>query len=172
MKMRQINYLSVISLAIVLVAFTTSGLALAQAPASQKAAPGNQKQPAAQTKANENYRVVTEADGLSCSFSQDIATSMGIVISGLEGEVYINPGPPKSGVTMWSKENHFKCKDKTGTDREIELINKVPNLSADMKNGKLVIRTKEFGTLYREEEHRTLEMTESQIKKLQTFLGF
>jgi hypothetical protein len=159
-------------LLIVLVAITTSAFASAQAPSGHKAAPANQKQPAAQTKANENYRVVTEADGLSCSFSQDIATSMGIVIGGMEGEVYINPGPPKSGVTMWSKANHFKCKDKTGTDREIELINKVPNLSADMKNGKLVLRTKEFGTVYREEEGRALEMTESQIKKLQTFLGF
>jgi hypothetical protein len=158
-------------LLIVLVAITTSGFASAQAPSGHKAAPGNQKQPAAQTKANENYRVVTEADGLSCTFSQDIATSMGIVISGLAGEDYLDPGPPKSGVTMWSKENHFKCKDKTGTEREIELINKVPNLSADMKNGKLVLRTKEFGTVYREEEHRTLEMTESQIKKLQMFLG-
>jgi hypothetical protein len=65
-------------LLIVLVAITTSGFASAQAPSGHKAAPGNQKQPAAQTKANENYRVVTEADGLSCTFSQDIATSMGI----------------------------------------------------------------------------------------------
>jgi hypothetical protein len=161
-------------LLIVLVAFTISGLALAQAPASQKAVPGNHKQPAAQTKANENYRVVTEADGLSCSFSQDIATSMGIVIGGLEGESYINPGPPKSGVTMWSKENHFQCKDKTGTQREIELINKVPNLSVDFdhKNGRVVIKTRDFGTVYRDEDNRALEMTESQIKKLQTFLGF
>jgi hypothetical protein len=123
-------------------------------------------------KGNENYRAVTEADGLSCRFSQDIATSMGIVMNGVADNVYINPGPPKSGVTMWSKANHFKRKDKAGTEREIELINKVPNLSADMKNEKVVIRTKEFGTVYRDEEHRTLEMTESQIKKLKTSLGF
>jgi len=97
---------------------------------------------------------------------------MGIVISGLEGDDYIDPGPPKSGVTMWSKANHFKCKDKTGTEREIELINTVPNLSADVKSGKLVIGTKEFGTVYREEDHHALEMTESQIMKLKTSLGF
>jgi hypothetical protein len=168
-------------LLIVLVVFTTAGLASAQAPATPKAAqtpagekgsPGNQKQPAAQTKTNGNYRVVTEADGLSCRFSQDIATSYGIVLSGLQGDDYIDPGPPKSGVTMWSKANHFKCKDKTGMEREIELTNKVPNLSADVKNGKLVIATKEFGTLYREEKQHSLEMTESQIMKLKTSLGF
>jgi len=169
-------------LLIVLVAATISGLALAQAPAGPKAAPANQKQPAAQTK-GEAYRVVTDADGLSCQFSQDLNTSFGIVMSGVGDSAYINPTPPKStsgggglSGTMWSKANHLTCKDKTGAEKEIELINKVPNLSVDLdtknKNERVVLKTKEFGLLYRDEDSRALEMTESQIKKLKTFLGF
>lgn len=104
---------------------------------------------------------MTDADGLSCKFSQDLNTSFGIGMSGVTDSAYINPTPPKSATggglsgTMWSKANHFKCKDKAGTEREIELINKVPDLSVDIsKTGKLVIMTKDFGTVYRHEDNR------------------
>jgi hypothetical protein len=111
-----------------------------------------------------------------------VSTSLGIQLSGLANSTYIDPTPPKStgggspfSGTMWSSANHFSCTDKTGKEREIALINKVPNLSADIKDGKVVIRTRDFGTVYRPNEEGKLkifEMTDSQIKKLKTFLGF
>ncbi len=66
---------------------------------------------------------------------------------------YTDPRPPpnQSGGllngTMWSIVNHFKCKDKAGNEAEIELKNKVPNLSADIENGKVALRTRDFGTV-------------------------
>jgi hypothetical protein len=126
------------------------------------------------TAAKERYRVVTEADGLKCTFSQDAATSMGMRLNGIVGSVYISPRSPKSDVSMWSVANHFNCTKKTGTEIEIALLNKVPNLSTDTKNGKVAIRTRDFGTIYKGDEDDTLstyEMTESQIKKLRSFLG-
>lgn len=129
-------------------------------------------------RAQEHYRVVVETDELSCRFSQDMGTSMGLVLGDVHDQKYIDPRPPanQSGGlfsgTMWSIANHFKCKDKAGTEREIELKNKVPNLSADIEKGKVVLRTKDFGTVYWDEEHRTLEMPDGGIKKLKTSLGF
>jgi hypothetical protein len=127
----------------------TCGKATAAEPATQPAT-----QPA------ENYRVVNKADGLSCSFSQDISTSGGYGLG---------------GGTMYATANHFKCVDKDGKEREIELISTNVNESAGIeKNGKLAIRTKDFGTVYRRDDVGKLdeyEMTDSQIKKLKTFLG-
>jgi hypothetical protein len=51
-------------------------------------------------------------------------------------------------------------------------LNRVPDLNVDMKSGKLVVKTREFGTVYLVEEDQRLEMTESQIRKLKTSLGF
>jgi hypothetical protein len=127
--------------------------------------------------AQESHRVVTDADGLSCRFSQDMATSMGLVLGDVHDQ-YTDPRPPanQSGGlfngTMWSIANHFKCKDKAGKEAEIELKNKVPNLSADIENGKVALRTKDFGTVYWDEDHHTLEMADGRIKKLKTSLGF
>jgi hypothetical protein len=114
---------------------------------------------AQQANDTEKYRVVTKADGLSCSFYQDVSASMGTGFSG----------------TMHATANHFQCKDKAGKKREIELISTDTNMNVGIENGKVAIRTKDFGTVYRgnkKGELKTFEMTDSQMKKLKTFLGF
>jgi hypothetical protein len=111
-----------------------------------------------QTTNGEKYRAVIKADGLSCSFTQDISMSMG---SGFSG-------------TMTASANHFRCVDKIGKEREIELINNDPSRNAGIENGKVAIRTKNFGVVYRgnsEGTFATYEMMDSQIKKLKVFLG-
>ncbi len=54
----------------------------------------------------EPHRALTSADGLSCSFTQDISANVG---SGLNG-------------TMSGVANHFKCSDKTKQEVELELV--------------------------------------------------
>jgi hypothetical protein len=102
------------------------------------------------------YRTLTPGDGLSCSFSQDI---------------FLNPGFNSSG-TAYAPANHFECTDKAGKKREIELIS---TKNAVPEGQKVAIKTKDFGTVYRGNEkgnYDTYELTDSQIKKLKTFLGF
>jgi hypothetical protein len=109
----------------------------------------------------EVYRVVKKADGLSCSLSQDIAMSFG-------------PNPNFSG-TMSASANHFRCKDKAGKQREIELISLDPAKNAQVEGGKVAILTKDFGKVYRGNEEGkfgTIEMTNTQIAKFKVFLGF
>ena len=103
-------------------------------------------------RAAEKYRVLTEDDGLSCAFSQDLSISMG---GGFSGSI---------GAT----KDHFKCVDKAKKEVEIELK------SVGAANGKVAIRTTKFGTVYRGNEPGTFgtyEMTDRQIKELKTFLG-
>jgi TonB family protein len=104
------------------------------------------------------YHVVTSDDGLSCAFSQDISASVGY---GLRG-------------TMSASANHFKCKNGEGSQVDIELVSADPNVNARLENGKVAIRTKKFGTVYRGNEAGQLdryEMTDSQIKRLKSFLA-
>jgi hypothetical protein len=106
----------------------------------------------------ERPRALTRGDGLSCAFSQDISTSLN---GGLSG-------------TMSASANHFRCKNKTGNEVEIDLISSDPNVNAGVEDGKIAIRTKMFGTAYRGNQSGTFgtyELTESQIKKLKAFLG-
>jgi ubiquitin-protein ligase len=108
---------------------------------------------AAEARLNEGtYRVLRSDDGLSCQFSQDMSISMG---SGLNGSI--------SGV-----QNHFKCKDMAShRESEIELD------SAGLENGKVAIRTKKFGVIYRGNEtgkFDVYEMTDGQITHLKTYL--
>jgi hypothetical protein len=101
---------------------------------------------------------VTKEDGLSCSFSQDLAMSL---------------GSPTSG-SVSASANHFTCFDKTKDEVEIELISTDPSVNVIAKGGKIGIRTKKFGTVYRGNEAGKLdvyEMTDTQIKQLKTFLG-
>jgi len=112
-----------------------------------------------QTEKNtEKYRALRSDDGLSCAFSQDISMSTGAGLSG----------------TMSASANHFECKNKTGKEVEIELISANPSVNAGLENGKVAIRTKMFGTVYRGNQPSTFdtyEMTDSQIKRLKTYLG-
>jgi len=106
----------------------------------------------------QKYRVVTKQDGLSCSFSQDLAMSL---------------GSPSSG-SVSATANHFICLDKTKKEVEIELISKDPSVNVIAKDGKIEIRTKKFGSVYRGNEVGKLdvyEMTDTQIKQLKAFLG-
>jgi len=106
----------------------------------------------------QKYRVVTKEDGLSCAFSQDLAMSLG----------------SPSGGTVSASANHFICLDKMKKEVEIELASKDPNINVIAKDGKIAIRTKKFGTVYRGDEAGKLdvyEMTDTQIKQLKTFLG-
>ncbi|MGA2905856.1 MAG: hypothetical protein ABSD98_18680 [Candidatus Korobacteraceae bacterium] len=99
----------------------------------------------------EKYRVVASDDGLSCEFSQEISASLGPGLSG----------------TIRAVANHFECKDKMAGERELELE------SVGIENGKVAIRTKKFGTVYRGDEpgnFSTYEMTDSQIRQIKTFL--
>jgi hypothetical protein len=106
--------------------------------------------------APQKYRVVTQEDDLSCSFSQDLSISMG---SGLSGSAS-------------ASANHFTCLDKAGKEVEIALISKNPNVNVVPRGGKIGIRTKQFGMVLRDEEGAfSLEMTEAQIKLLKAFLG-
>jgi hypothetical protein len=78
------------------------------------------------------------------------------------------------GGSMSASANHFKCSDKAGKEREIELISSDPSKNAGIENGKVAIRTKSFGVVYRGNSEGTfgvIEMTDSQIKKLKAFLG-
>jgi hypothetical protein len=105
------------------------------------------------TKAGE-YRPLTQKDGFSCTFSQDLSVSM--TSPGLSGN-------------MAATRDHFDCTDKEGKKRSIELT------STGLVNGKVEIKTRDFGTILRGNEQGTFdryEMMESQIKKLKAFLGF
>ena len=109
----------------------------------------------------EKPRPLTKEDGLTCSFSQDLGLSFGS-----------NYGTSGSASAT---ANHFKCKDKDGKEVEIELISKDSSKNAGLENGKVAIRTKDFGTVYRGNDEGTFDvyyMTDSQIKKLKKFLGF
>jgi hypothetical protein len=113
---------------------------------------------AQQTTNAEKYRAVAKVDGLSCAFTQDISANIG---SGFGG-------------TMSASTNHFKCIDKAGKEREIELINNDPSKNAGLENGKVAIRTRTFGVVYRGNSQGTFgtyEMTDTQIKNLKAFLG-
>jgi len=69
---------------------------------------------------------------------------------------------------MTSARGHFDCIDKEGKERSIDLK------SAGAVGGKVGIKTKDFGTIFRGNGEGTLdkyEMTEGQIKKLKAFLG-
>jgi hypothetical protein len=106
------------------------------------------------------YRIITKADCLSCSISQ--ALSLGNMSANFTGTVKV-------------AANHFKCIDKTGKEREIELISTDPAEEVIHEDGKIAINTKEFGTIYRNNEidnTDTYWMPDSQIKKLKTYLGF
>lgn len=101
----------------------------------------------------EKYRVVTSDDGLSCTFSQDLSVSL---------------GSPTSVGTMRASADHFRCIDKAKKEVEIELV------STGLEGGKVAIRTKQFGTVYRGNEEgkfSTYEMTDSQIRQLKAVLG-
>ena len=100
----------------------------------------------------EKYRELTPNDGLTCEFSQDISVSMGPGLSG----------------SMKANGNHFECTDKLGNRRAIELK------SVGVVDGKVEIKTEDFGTVYKGNEFGSLdkyEMTESQIAKLKELLG-
>lgn len=102
---------------------------------------------------NTHYRVLTSEDGLSCAFSQDISASMDYGPSG----------------QMSATKNHFDCTNVEGKSVSIELD------SADLVNGKVGIKTKRFGTIFRGNEPGSFdkyEMTERQILKLKKFLGY
>jgi TonB family protein len=117
------------------------------APAAAKAT-----RPAVSATGAQKYRVVTAEDGVSCKFSQDISMSLG---SGFSG-------------TMSASANHFRCTGMAHEEVEIELI------SAGVDNGKVAIRTRRFGTVYRGNEEGTLdvyEMTDSQIERLKSYLA-
>jgi hypothetical protein len=104
-------------------------------------------------KGTEKYRVLTPDDGLSCAFSQDLSLSLN---AGFGGSV--------TGTT-----DHFKCTDKQGKEISIDLN------SVEPVDGKIEIKTKQFGTILRGNEAGSLdkyEMTASQITKLKAFLGF
>jgi len=104
------------------------------------------------------YRTLTKADGLSCAFSQDLTISLG---SGFSGSAS-------------ASANHFRCVDETGENREIELVSKDPNENVGIENGKVAIKLKNFGTVYRGNESGKFdvyEMTDSQISALRKFLG-
>lgn len=106
------------------------------------------------TATQEKPRPLTKEDGLTCSFTQDLSTS---------------------GGTMYATANHFKCTDKQGKEVEIELINTDPNKNSGVEDGKVAIKTKDFGTVYRGNDDTTFDvyyMTDSQIEKLKKFLGF
>jgi TonB family protein len=108
-----------------------------------------QTQPAKNT---EKYRVLTKNDALSCTFSQTLSASVGGKLTG----------------TITAAANHFECSDDAGDEGvNVELT------SAELENGKVAIRTKNFGTIYRGNEagsFYTYEMTDSQIQELRTFL--
>ena len=73
------------------------------------------------------------------------------------------------GGNMTSAANHFDCADKEGKKRSIELE------SVGLVDGKVAIKTKNFGTVLKgnaQGKFDKYEMTESQIKQLQVFLGF
>lgn len=99
------------------------------------------------------YRALTKDDGLSCKFTQDLTMTMSSPLAG--------------GVS--STTDHFKCTDKTKAQVEIELV------STGLENGKVAIRTKKFGTVYRGNDPNTFgtyEMTGTQISQLKSFLAF
>jgi hypothetical protein len=126
-----------------------------QQPTANKSTPSAQPPKAATP---EKYRAVTKEDGLSCSFSQDLSISMGYGLSG----------------TASASANHFTCLDKAKKEVEIELISKDPNTNVIPKGGKIEIRTKKFGAVYRGNEPGTTEiyeMKDTQIKQLKAYLG-
>jgi uncharacterized protein len=109
--------------------------------------------------AHVGYRLITNNDGLSCAFSQDLSFSFASL----------------SGGTVSGSANHFACSDKMGKKREIELKSNDPSTNVKEGNRKLAILTKDFGTVLRGNEAGSFdhyEMTDNQIKKLRTFLGF
>lgn len=100
----------------------------------------------------EKYRVLKSSDGLSCQFSQDLSMTLSTPFSG----------------TVTGTANHFTCINKAKKEVEIALK------SVGLENGKVAIRTKEFGTIYRGNEpgeFGAYEMTDRQIRQLKTFLG-
>ncbi len=106
------------------------------------------------------YRIITKADCLSCSISQ--ALSLGNMSANFTGTVKL-------------AANHFKCIDKMGKEREIELISTDPEENVIHEDGKIAINTKKFGTMYRNNEidnTDTYWMPDSQINNLKTYLGF
>jgi len=108
-----------------------------------------QTQPA---KNAERYRILTRNDALSCTFSQTLSAHVGGELTG----------------TITGVAYHFECGDDAGDEGDVELT------SAELENGKIAIRTKNFGTIYRGNEpgsFDTYEMTDSQIQKLKTFLN-
>jgi ankyrin repeat protein len=123
-----------------------------------KSAPGAANSASLTSANGETLHAVTNSDGLSCAFTQDLSASAGYGLSG----------------SMSASANHFKCKGRTGKEVEIELISSDPSVNAGLEDGKVAIRTKMFGTVYRGNRPATFdtyEMTESQIKKLKAFLG-
>jgi hypothetical protein len=95
-----------------------------------------------------------------CSISQ--ALSLGNMSANFTGTVKL-------------AANHFKCIDKMGKEREIELISTDPEENVIHEDGKIAINTKKFGTMYRNNEidnTDTYWMPDSQINNLKTYLGF
>ena len=108
------------------------------------------------TRRSGEYGALRLEDRLSCLFSQDLSLSF--------------PGGLNTAtVNLTPTKNHFDCYDKEGKKRSIELE------SVGLADGKVAIKTKNFGTVLRGNSKGTFdkyEMTEDQIKDLQVFLGF
>jgi len=100
----------------------------------------------------EKYRALTSEDGLGCEFEQSVSVSAGPGLSG----------------TMSATATHFKC----GNHDTVPVEIRTESVGLD-ESGRVAIRTKNFGTFYRGNkpgEFSTYEMTDSQIKKLKTFV--
>ena len=70
---------------------------------------------------------------------------------------------------MTATRNHFNCTDKKGKEMSIELE------STQLVNGKVAIKTTDFGTVLRGNQEGSFdeyEMTECQITEVKKFLGF
>lgn len=107
------------------------------------------------TRKSGEYGPLRLEDRLSCMFSQKLSVSIGDI--------------NRATVNLTPTQNHFDCYDKQGTRKSIELE------SVALADGKLAIKTKNFGTVLRGNSKGTFdkyEMTEQQIKDLQVFLGF
>jgi hypothetical protein len=106
---------------------------------------------------HEEYRVVTPEDRLSCAFEQteDISASTGY---GLSGHMSVN-----------KIHNYLSCKDNGGVGTSIQLK------SVELRDGKAAIITENFGTILKGNRPGSFdkyEMTERQIKRLKSYLGF
>jgi ankyrin repeat protein len=109
---------------------------------------GHEETLAAPTPTSDGYRDLAPNDNLRCdAFADSITSSFG--------------GPPPSGTGV-----HYTCVDKEGRTQTIKLK------STEMVDGK--IETEDFGTFRLRSVGMSFSymMTESQIKKLKTFLGF